>query len=42
MFLTCQLSMVGYWPTTEITGPIESVLESGEGAWETACTIEFC
>ena len=32
MFLTHQLSMVGYWPTLVVTGPTESVLESGEGA----------
>ena len=38
MFLTYQLSMVGYWPTMAVTGPIESVFESGEGALETATT----
>ena len=32
MFLTCQLSMAGYWPTMAVMGPIESVFESGEGA----------
>ena len=32
MFLTYQLSMVGYWPSMTVTGPIESVFESGEGA----------
>ena len=38
MFLTYQLSMVGYWPSMAVTGPIESVFESGEGARETAAT----
>ena len=32
MFLTYQLSMVGYWPSMAVTGPIESLFESGEGA----------
>ena len=36
MFLTYQLSMVGYWPTMAVTGTIESVSESEEGARETA------
>ena len=31
MFLTYQFSMVGYWPSMAVTGPIESVVESGEG-----------
>ena len=38
MFLTDQLSMVGYWLTMEVMGPIESVFESGEGAWESSTT----
>ena len=29
MFLTYQLSKVGYWPTLAVTEPIESVFESG-------------
>ena len=37
-FLTYQLSVVGYWLTVAVTGPIESVFESGEGAWEAATT----
>ena len=36
MFLTYQLSMVGYWPTMAVTGTTESVSESEEGARETA------
>ena len=38
MFLTYQFSMVGYWLAMAVTGPVESVFESGEGAWETATT----
>ena len=31
MFLPNQHSMVGYWPTMAVTGPTESVFDSGEG-----------
>ena len=31
-FLTYQLSMVGYWPTTAVTGKGERVSDSGVGA----------
>ena len=31
-FLTCQLSMVGYWPTMAVTGNRELGFDSGEGA----------
>ena len=40
MFLTYQLSMVGYWPSMAVTGHIESVFEFGEGASETATTSQ--
>ena len=31
-FLTCQLSMVGCWPTIAVTGNRELGFDSGEGA----------
>ena len=34
MFLTYQLSMVGYWPSMAVTRPIESAFESGEAMAE--------
>ena len=37
-FLTYQLSMVGSWPTTALTGNGELGFGSGEGARETATT----
>ena len=36
--LTCQLSMVWYWPTMAVTGNRELGFDSGQGAWETATT----
>jgi hypothetical protein len=38
MFLTYQLSTVGYWPTVALTGDGELGFDSGEGARETATT----
>ena len=37
-FLTYQLSMVGHWPTMEVTGNRELGFDSGEGARESATT----
>ena len=37
-FLTCQLPMVGYWPSLAMTGNGELGFDSGEGARETATT----
>ena len=36
MFLTYQLSMVGYWPTMAVAGSRELGFHSGEGARGTA------